>query len=392
MRAVKLVSGYVEFEGIGGFEDRFLSEIIGNNIEIWDFKTEDGIITGKVSARCYPDLVRLGKKNKIKIKQRKKHGAAFKINRHSSRCGIILGIIIFAVFTTVMSNFVWQIEVIGDSQIRAEKILEVVAQNGVKKGAFGLGLDLRKIEQKLLAEIDDLAWVGISKNKSKVIIDCRKRVEQPETVALYAPSNIIAECDGQIVDARVYKGTQLRWEDDSVKKGDILVSGIVTIGEGENAKDNYVHSRGEIIAKCPDTKYIKVPLTQTKTVKTGECEERKFLNLFGLNIPLFIAKPIDYSYSATSGYTPVVISGKELPLGITTNKYYKTTEQSVEFTEEQAKAEAYRQLDNYESSINKEGKILEKSTEYYIENGVFTVKSSYILEKNIAKQEILYIK
>lgn len=390
MRSIKIFSGYVEFEGIGGFQECFLSDIIEKNIEVWDFTTKNGITKGKVAAGNYRLLSKTAKKSQIKLKVIKKHGAVFFVNRHSTRFGIILGVILFAAFLTIMSNFIWEIEVIGDMQIREDMVLEKAYNSGIKIGAIGVGLDLRSIEQKMLAEMDDLAWVGISKNRSKIIIDCRKRVDAPEKVELYTPSNIVAEADGQIIDARVYKGTQIVWEEDSVKKGDILVSGIVTIGE--NLKDNYVHSRGEIIAKCPETKYIKVPLKQTRTVKTGEFINRKYLNFLGLDIPLFFAAPINFEYTATNEYKPWIVFNKKMPFGITENKYYKTTTENVEYSEEQAKIEAFRQLDYYEGEVNKKGKILEKSTEQYIENGNYIIKASYVIEKDIAKQEILYIK
>lgn len=392
MRNIKIFTflrGYVTFEGIGGFEEEFLSKLIDENIKIWDTKYENSIITGKVSATKYRTLARCAKRSGVKLKHKNKKGALFLALKHRNRIGILMGIALFLIFVLVMSQFVWKIEVVGDENINIPRVLQAAQDNGIKTGVWGKSLKLRELEQKISLSNEEISWIGINLNGSKLTIDVRKKIDTPEMVSIDNPCNIVAACDGYIVDARTYIGHQTTWEGMGVKKGDILVTGAISI---ENVKEEqYVHAKAEMIAECPETKYFKVPLTQTIYEESGKTVKRKFLKVFSLNCPLFFAKEINGPFTADEKVSMLKIGKNQLPFGVSTHEYTLLNAQEVNYSEEEAKALAQEQMNNYETNILKDAKIISKEVNSYIENGKYIIKSDYIIKKDIAKEQIIYI-
>ena len=75
------------------------------------------------------------------------------------------------------------------------------------------------------------------------------------------PCNIVASRDAQIKNVRLYSGMLVPMVGDGVKKGDIIVSGVVDTKYGRSF---YVHSIGEITGIYTEKMTFSKPL---------ECEQ-----------------------------------------------------------------------------------------------------------------------
>ena len=114
-------------------------------------------------------------------------------------------------------------------------------------------------------------------------------------------SNIIANSDALILDIITRKGTPMVKEGDTVRKGDVLVSGQILLSEGweeEEAKLIYTRASADITAKTNHTFQTQLPLNKIEKEYTGQVKKRygfriidNKINVYSPNIPF---KNYDY--------------------------------------------------------------------------------------------------
>ena len=394
MRSVNLfkkMRGYVEIKITNSDHSKFLSKVLEEKISIWDTQiTDDYSLTAKILPLDYKYIKQIAKKQNTKIEKTKEKGLFVKLSKMSGLISIILGLLISYLIISILSQFVWRIEMIGEENYDASNLLEIAEENGIKIGAYGKSLDLRYIEQVIMSEIDDLSWVGISKKGVNVYIDVRERVVPEKLTYNDEPCNLVAFCDGKIVEARVYKGQQLVKENYTVSKGDILASGAYL--PGEDATDMiYTHATGSFIAECPVTKTFNLPLITTQKVRTNEVINRKYLSLFNIKIPLFWAKKLGAGYICEEYENEIEFYDIKMPFLITEKKYTKMAETQVDNTNN-ADAIMDLMISNYENEISKDCEIISKTENRSENNGIYTCQINFILKMDIAKEEIIFVK
>ena len=99
--------------------------------------------------------------------------------------------------------------------------------------------------------------------------------ELPERERSSASANIVASEDGQITEVRVSGGRAVVGVNDIVRKGELLISGIMTVGEDGL---RYEYASGQVFAKVNRQVTGEAALTQEKNVYTGqECTRRSVL-------------------------------------------------------------------------------------------------------------------
>ena len=283
-----------------------------------------------------------------------------------------------------MSNYVWDIEVIGNESISSREILLTARDLGIRRGTFGPALDLRTIEQKTLLLIDDLSWVGINRHGSKITIDVRERIVEPDIVADDKPCNIVATKTGQILYTEVYSGQLLVPIGSSVLKGNIIVSGIL---EDEEGNTSYVHADAKIIAEYEEQIKFSIPFKQTEDILTGEVKKRNYITILGLDLPLFISIPLKDKYEYSEEVTKLKLFGVNLPISIRKTRYERIEQRHFVYNKEQANNALLQQISRYEESILKDVEIVEKNIEEESTDDNYEVIVDYVLKGNIAKKE-----
>lgn len=383
--------GYIVFEGEGIEFNKFLSDAIENEITIWDSVIFDEYkFSFKAHYRDLKAIKKLAKKSKLDLTKIKSKGVIPKLAGISGIFSIILGLLLAFLIVSGLSQFVWKIEVMGEENYDYSNVLKAAEECGIKIGAYGKNLVLRDIEQVILSKVDDISWIGISRKGSTVYIDLRERVI-PETPTYNdEPCNIVALHDGLITETKVYKGKLLVEKNHTVKKGDIIVSGAYT-PNGENADMIYTHATADIIAECPLKKVFYLPEHTTEKQRTNETFERKFLDIYNIEIPLFVATKLKDEFICESETEPISLFGYELPINFTKKTYTKLKE--VEIDNSNNLDERMNELiNNYESEISKSVEILSKEENRFNNNGIYTCEINYIFKMNIAKEEIIFVK
>jgi len=388
LRFLRFLNGYVRFQAQGVFIERFLNLVARDRIPVWDGHKRDGIYTGCVKASSYRRMRRHAKKTGVRLKVVDKEGAPFHRRKYRRRTGLLVGIALFVVFIYVMSGFIWRIEVNGNETLEDSQVIEALERIGVKTGAWRSSIDVRESERLAMLELDELAWIALNIRGSTIYVEISERTEPPVMVDPHDPCNIVAGQSGQIVSMRVYEGEALLQEGDTVLKGDIIISGITEDRLGQSL---YRHALADITARVEPVIRVEVPLHQTQFVETGEQINRRYLQILGLDLPIFLPGDLPKPYRVEQEQNPLTIFGVPFPVSVLREEHILMEEVPVTFTEEQAKSQALEELALLERARMDGAEILEKSVAAILEGDTLYLEARYVCLMEIGvKKEIFH--
>ena len=384
---INYICGYVDIVVEGYYIERFINMCVSKNILLWNLKRERAtILRAKVGINDFKRLKKVCKNTGCKMKINNKKGMAFVLNRYKKR-KVFAGLLIFIVLVIVsLSNFVWNIEVVGNNQIPKEEILSIAEQAGLKISKLKSSIDTKEIINKIRMEREDIAWVGIEIKGTNVIIKLVEADMKPEIVNEEEYCNIVADKNCMIMKVNAKNGTPIVKEGDIVKKGDILIGGWL---EGKYTGTRYVHSQGEIIAKVWYTDKQKIYLKENKKEETGNLENKYYikLNNFKINFNKGVSKFENYD-TIEENKKLKIFSDFYLPIELVkiTNKEYKNIEN--EYSIEQAKEIGIQQAEQeLNNKIDNKNDVLNKQVNVYEDTESIEVEVTYEVQENVGTKE-----
>lgn len=271
---------------VTGFSvERFLNLAAHRGIYIWNIERKGNRININVGISGYKMLKLCARKTGCSMKIKRKAGLPFITYRYRKRKMIPIGLILFIILIYTMASFVWLIEIQGNEKVTSQEIVEKLAENGYKIGSFKYKMNLRHAEQIMMNDFPEILWTGIDFQGTKLIVEITEAVPEPPFVDYSQPTHVTAKSDALILEIVTRKGTPKVKQGDTVRKGDILVSGEVPIGE--EGERTYVRASADITAK---THYIlKTQLQMKKMHKdyTGIFKKGYALRLFDKKISIY---------------------------------------------------------------------------------------------------------
>ena len=338
------ILGYVNIEVEGYFIERFINICNSKKIFLWNMKRKHStIIRVNIGIRDFKRIKEIAKKTKCRVKIQKKRGIPFILHKYKKRKIFAIFFILLIIVVIALSNFVWNIEVIGNNKISAEEIIKDLADDNFKVGTSKTNLNIKNIIDKIRLKRSDLAWIGIEIKGTNAIVKIVEADLKPDIIKEEEYCNIVATKDAMIVKINAQNGTAVVKEGDIVTKGTVLIQGWL---EGQFTGIRYVHANGEVQAKVWYSQKISVPLKQTKKIKTDK-EENKYsvkINNFEINLPKGVPKFQNYDTIETSKKLKL-FSDFYLPIEIHQKTYQEYEEQEITYSIEEAKELGIAQAD-----------------------------------------------
>lgn len=293
-RLWSLIRGYVVIVVEGKQIEKFINMTVSRGYNLWDIsQPRENVLTARVDVSVYPRLRHIARTCRCKMKISRKRGLPFTAVKMRKRKMLFAGAVIFFLALYVLSSFIWSVEVTSSRELRTiteQQVLDAAARYGIKRGALRYAIDNRKAAEALEKEFMEVSWVGIEIRGTKVIIDVVEKIF-PEEDERSRPGNIVAQKDGVIKEILVLSGEPKAAAGDTVKKGDILISGIIypelpeereeKAGEDTGDEDDkeqpeeprYVSARGIVRARVWYEAKTRVPLVQHKEELTGQKQQ-----------------------------------------------------------------------------------------------------------------------
>lgn len=382
---IKNVLGFVEFSVSGDFPERFLNQLAANRIPFWDLERKGGMLTLKVLLRDYKKLHKVKGKNRIKTRVIYRGGLPFSFKKYRLRFGFTAGIFLYFALLFYLSSFIWNINVVGNEKIPTEQVLAVCEDLGLFEGAKVKSIDSEVLRTKLALELSDVAWASVNIEGSTVTVNISEAISTEKSDK--SPCNLVAARDGIIERLEVTEGTATVKVGQTVKAGDLLVSGITEYKDGSSKLGR---SSGKIYARTERTVTYMATFVQSEKVYIGEPKERSVLSFFGIDIPLYLGS-LKGNYERTAKVEKLEWNNAYLPIKITTAKFRKVDSSAFLIDEAVARELAAAKLNELEEQELQGAEIVSKNVEFTVlEKGVEVI-ATYSLRENIAERDLLLI-
>ncbi|MCM1487086.1 MAG: sporulation protein YqfD [Firmicutes bacterium] len=380
--------GYVKFSIIGTECERFITEAINQGITIYDVENCKGIFYAKAYPKDYILLSKLKRGFYVRLKIVERHGIWFRLNRYKERYGLLMGAAAYGLTVFLCSTVIWDITITGNQRIPNDSILDFLSQNGIYAGASRKGISNTVTELNAQIGFDDLAWISIESEGSRINVKLNERIANPKNgIPVSTPCNIVSAKDGIIVNAVVNRGTLLYEIGSGIVKDSVIVSGIVKDGAGNVSVQ---HADAEIIAEFQEEVSFYKEFNTIEQVKTEETYTKEYIRLFGFTVPQNKAEyPEGYIYSSDS--YQVNILGLRMPWTRLVVNGTKTEDVEVKRTVNDVKRLLQQEFEQYERNFFVNYKIMDKEITYERDENGMKATCKYTLQGDVAEQsEIFY--
>ena len=379
--------GYIRINVEGFYIEKFINICRQNGIFLWGIKREKAsIMHTNISIKDFKKIKRITKQINCRVHIERKKGLPFFLDRYKKRKIFVIGLIAILLIIFGTSNFVWNIEVVGNEKINKDEIIQELKEQGLEIGTSKRKINKNEIINTIRLKRNDVSWVGINIKGTNVTVKIVETEEKPEIINQDEYCNIVANKDALIQKIDSTKGTSVVKEGDLVKKGSILIGGWM---EGKYTGVRYVHGAGKVMGKVWYTETARVQLKEEKTEKTGK-EEKKYkinFNNFQINLYKTLSKFEKYDTIYTDKKVKI-FSDFYLPVSFTECNNFETISKTEEYTQEEAKNIAIERAEKkLAEQVTNSDDIQDKKINVITTNDYVEVEVIYEVLENIGTEE-----
>ena len=341
-----------------------LDVVIKNNLTYEKIKyLPNGDISLLVHSSLKDQYINVFSQNEIECVFGQDKGLSVCISKYSKRWGAFLGLFILLISVYFSSKIVWKINVEGNSKISDDEIVNLLEECGFKLGTYIPSVNFDTLHNQFLMNSDNISWISINLDGNTANVKVKEimkdSISQKKTYA-----NVVSKFDGQIQFISVHEGIKTVKIGDVVKKGDILISGVL---DSKSEGVRFVRADGIVKAYVKKNIYIKLPMKETVKHYTGVLYRDINIKFFSKNINIF-----KKYRNQTILYDKIETSEKmklfgifELPVEITKSSYLEYEYSEVEYTKLQAKDLANIRLKEQMDSELQDSILISKNINHY---------------------------
>lgn len=311
MRSVlRLLTGYLTVEISGYGAELLFNRAAAKRIVFRSLRYNKRKITGCISISDFKQLPELRRGTGADIHIVGKHGIPFLIHRYRYRYGLPIGAAAFIIVLLVLSQFVWSVEIEGNNTVSEKQLSEICGSIGIRQGMLRSELSAAVDAQRLLLNAPELSWAALNLEGSVLTVSVSeiKKELYPEDLS---PCDLRAAADGTVVKIDITAGEPAVRVGDTVRKGDVLVSGIKESPEGTS----FVQASGTVTARTQRLLSAERKRHQINVKYTGQESRQQVISFFGIKIPLFLGSPrggVEECFKEA----PLVIKNRRLPISL----------------------------------------------------------------------------
>ncbi|MDO5520361.1 MAG: sporulation protein YqfD [bacterium] len=228
-RIIIWLRGYLVCVIKGYSPERFLNLCSNHQITIWKLKKVEGGYQFQVLLHDYYKLRPIVRKTKTMPYVTQRFGLPFYIHRYKKRKIFFVGVLLAIAIVYYMSLFIWDIEVSGQYSHTEEAIVKFLDSKGVYAGVKKGTLNCQEIEETIRKRYSDIGWVSAEIRGTRLLLELTETNMPKPYEKQTEPCHIVADKDCVVDKIVTRKGTPMVREGQVVKKGDILVSGVIEL-------------------------------------------------------------------------------------------------------------------------------------------------------------------
>jgi len=375
----------VEIEGLQ--LEKFINLAVESGISLWNVKRISFTnIKFNMYDKDFKMIRKIAKKTNCRVKILNKKGPIFLFKKLHRRIFFIVGLMCFSSLIYIFSNIIWSIQISGNKYLNESLILKSLSKSGLKIGAYKKKLNLRDIENSVLKDIKEISIITITLDGTKAKVEVVERTMPPTIIDTEKPMNIVAEKDGIITKVIALKGQKIVREGDYVKKGQVLISGIIT--DSQNIPLEVTRALGEVYARTWYESIKEVYLNYKYFERTGREVKKVYFIL--PNNKIIDLKPVVNNftlYDKIINKENVKVFGIKLPIVKVTEHYYEKVEKNKKLSYNEALEMALKEIDKELSTILPKGvKILDEKYDKIITKDKVRIRKLVVIEEKISKE------
>lgn len=377
--------GIADIRIIGDNRYRLISSLIHNNISIKEMTDSNDAISGSVDITKLKRLKTLCEKHNVQLEIVSEKGIAIESRRYYKHYGILAGIVVAIVIMAYLSNIVLHIRIIGADYDTRQDVQAILDDFDIDIGTSMSDIDFYRLETALTKDTKSIAWAGIRRNGSELVINISPAKQIPDITQKRYPASIVSTRDAIITNFQIYCGSIDFMIGDAVAKGQILISGEYQDKDGNLL---YRYSQASITGKFTDTQTFFEAYEDTHKIVYKNVESQRLFRFFDTDISLFSDK-MTGRYIEHSSVSYWQFLGLQLPIGITNKTYDKYEYETTVRSEQEVKSALEKDIENYEANFLSEYEILHKDIKYTSSDMGITATVTYIAEGEIGETKII---
>ena len=322
-----------------------------------------------------------------------RRGLLFQTIKYKKHIFFVVGIILFFVIAKIITLYVWNISFEGNYSHTDIELMNFLNKNKIDNGIRKSKIDCEEIEYLLRTNYDDITWVSAEVRGTRIFIHIKENFDTYIAKVEDKPYNIISNVDGMIDSIVTRSGTPKIKAGDEVKKGQLLVSGIIEIYGDSEELINYrlVNSDSDIYARTYieyndefELKHIEKEYTDRKNniLQVDILDKAFYLSLFQKKFK---------NYDIVKDYKQLSITDNfYLPMGYSniSIKEYKNIYRI--YTEDEARAIEESKIEFFMQKLNEKGiQIIENNVTIVIENEKCIATGNFLVVEKIG--EVQYV-
>ncbi len=375
-KKVRKITGELEVTATGLSPEKLLNISAQNHIRLSGVRRLSYTqLRFSIGPSDYNRLKKLLPEGRYKLNISSSRGLSLMLYAFRARYCLIAGIIISIALAFFASSRVWFVKVRGCQRVSEESVLNILESCGLKWGASVSGEELDEMEKRLMQELPDISWAGISRRGVNIYAYIKENSELPESTPVNKPADVIAAKDGVVEKVTVLQGRAVVTQGQTVRAGDVLISGELVY---QDLPYQYVYALGSVQARIWYSGEKKIPLKQLQTVRTGNKAVVRKMRVFGQEIFLDGENPFA-QYETEESEQDVMNLG--IPVTIITQTYYETQTREYSITQEEALELGKSELElELSKSIPQDAEILKTQSSVKMVEGENAVTVSVFIE------------
>lgn len=142
--------------------------------------------------------------------------------------GLIIGSLIFLLLCVLANDYVFRIDYVGTGNVLKREVELQLKEYGVEEFSRFSSLDVDNLSKKLLASNPRLTFVECRKVGNVLVVNSVLAEGTSDKLTGKATC-LVSDVDGVVEELKIYRGSQKVSVGDEIKKGQVLVDGLVTV-------------------------------------------------------------------------------------------------------------------------------------------------------------------
>lgn len=273
---IQYIKGYVSVKVWGYSVERLLNLCGNHDILVWDIEDHGSYHTMRMSIAGFFALRPLLRKTGTRAAVLHRYGLPFFVSKMQRRKLFVAGLLCCILFWSLASRCIWDIRIEGNYALTEDVLIDYLAKQGIHTAMKKSALDIEPLEQALRRDYDLITWTSVQLQGTTLLI----RIKENEMPVYDEHKNgnttqgmdLVADRDGIVTYIITRSGVPLVSVGDSVKAGDVLVSGAVPVYNEDTTvrRYQYVEADADILLRYTRQVSLEASVLYEEKCYTGE--------------------------------------------------------------------------------------------------------------------------